>query len=170
MADAEKSDSFTQPDNWDLPSSSVSSGQLTDDPTKPYRKKYRSKSAVSNDPRSPYYTSQGIANEDSLKLGGRFTKAQSVSCVPGYDCHQYASKCQLPFNGGIAGLNLSPDDPKAATIRQHYYPEGGWGYVVCVCAFLVEVISGGIQASFGLLMITIMSVFHKEATLISTGK
>ncbi|GIY61663.1 uncharacterized protein CDAR_127531 [Caerostris darwini] len=170
MTDLEKSDSSNQQDNWDLPSSSVSSGQLTDDPTKPYRKKYRSKSAVSNDPRSPYYTSQGLANEESLKLGGKFTKAQSVSCVPGYDCHQYASKCQLPFNGGIVGLNLSPDDPKAATIRQHYYPEGGWGYVVCLCAFLVEVISGGIQASFGLLLITIMSTFGKEATFISSGK
>ncbi|GIY42574.1 uncharacterized protein CEXT_404711 [Caerostris extrusa] len=143
MTDLEKSDSSNQQDNWELPSSSVSSGQLTDDPTKPYRKKYRSKSAVSNDPRSPY-TSQG------------------------YDCHQYASKCQLPFNGGIVGLNLSPDDPKAATIRQHYYPEGGWGYVVCLCAFLVEVISGGIQASFGLLLITIMSTFRKDATLISS--
>ncbi|XP_055946237.1 monocarboxylate transporter 12-like [Argiope bruennichi] len=168
MTDAEKSDSFNQQDNWDLPSSSVSSGQLTDDPTKPYRKKYRSKSAVSNDPRSPYYTSQGLASEESMKLGGRFTKSQSVSCVPGYDCQTYANKCQLPFNGGIVGLNLSPDDPKAATIRQHYYPEGGWGYVVCVCAFLVEVISGGIQASFGLLLITIMSTFSKEATLINT--
>ncbi|KFM82917.1 hypothetical protein X975_26339, partial [Stegodyphus mimosarum] len=170
-----KEDQDSQPENncsWDLPSSSLSSGQLTDDPTKAYRKKYRSKSAVSNDPRSPYYTSQGFPNEDSLKIGGRFTKAPSVSCVPRYDCNKYsdvANKSYLPFNGGIPGLNLSPDDPKAATIRQHYYPEGGWGYVVCVCAVLVEIISGGVQASFGLLLITIMTTFAKEATFVRAG-
>lgn len=174
----EKSDPDTsQPENnlsFDLPSSSLSSGQLTDDPTKTYRKKYRSKSAVSTDPRSPYYTSQGFANEESLKLGGKFTKAPSVSCVPGYDCNRYpeiANKTSyFPFNGGIPGLNLSPHDPKAATIRQHYYPEGGWGYVVCFCAVLVEIISGGLQASFGLLILTIMSHFGKDATFVRTGE
>lgn len=174
----DKSDADTQGENnvsFDLPSSSLSSGQLTDDPTKNYRKKYRSKSAVSNDPRSPYYTSQGFANEESLKLGGKFTKAPSVSCVPGYDCNRYpevANKTSsyLPFNGGIPGLNLSPDDPKAATIRQHYYPEGGWGYVVCVCAVLVEIITGGLQTSFGLLLLTIMSNFGKDASFVKTGE
>lgn len=173
MADLEKSDSDSHPENnlsWDLPSSSMSSGQ--DDPGKPHRKRYRSKSAVSTDPRSPYYTSQGFTiKDDAFKHG--FTKAPSVSCVPRYDGHKYAeaaSKSQLPFNGGIAGLNLSPDDPKAATIRQHYYPEGGWGYVVCVCAFLVEIISGGLQASFGLLILNVMSTFGKDATLVRTGE
>ena len=29
---------------------------------------------------------------------------------------------------------------KQATIRQHYYPEGGWGYVVVAVAVLVQVI------------------------------
>ena len=30
---------------------------------------------------------------------------------------------------------------KQATIRQHYYPEGGWGYVVVAVTFLVQVVN-----------------------------
>ena len=33
------------------------------------------------------------------------------------------------------------DDEKQATIRQHYYPEGGWGYVIVAVAVLVQVIN-----------------------------
>jgi len=31
------------------------------------------------------------------------------------------------------------EELKQATIRQHYYPEGGWGYVIVVVSFLVQV-------------------------------
>ncbi|KAG5875831.1 hypothetical protein JTB14_007253 [Gonioctena quinquepunctata] len=30
---------------------------------------------------------------------------------------------------------------------RHYYPEGGWGWVVAVCALLVNVINHGVQLS-----------------------
>ena len=33
-------------------------------------------------------------------------------------------------------------NPKSATFRQHYYPEGGWGWVICLCAVLVQVSCG----------------------------
>ena len=68
-------------------------------------------------------------------------------------------------------------NPKSATFRQHYYPEGGWGWVICLCAVLVQVSCGwwrtghvtgcsplighqvlttGIQLSFGVLYIHIL--------------
>ena len=31
------------------------------------------------------------------------------------------------------------EEMKQATIRQHYYPESGWGWVVVFVAFLVQV-------------------------------
>ena len=40
---------------------------------------------------------------------------------------------------------------RIASIFQHYYPEGDWGYVILVCAFLVQVFSHGLQMSFGVL-------------------
>ena len=39
-------------------------------------------------------------------------------------------------------LALKGFNPKSATFRQHYYPEGGWGWVICLCAVLVQVSCG----------------------------
>ena len=44
-------------------------------------------------------------------------------------------------------------NPKSATFRQHYYPEGGWGWVICLCAILVQIFTSGIQLSFGIFYI-----------------
>uniref|UniRef100_A0A0K2TXY6 Monocarboxylate transporter 10like [Acyrthosiphon pisum] n=1 Tax=Lepeophtheirus salmonis TaxID=72036 RepID=A0A0K2TXY6_LEPSM len=35
-----------------------------------------------------------------------------------------------------------------ATLRQHYYPEGGWGFVIIIAAVLVQIIIHGFQLSF----------------------
>jgi hypothetical protein len=37
----------------------------------------------------------------------------------------------------------------ASTIRQHYYPEGGWGWVVVLCIVLVQVLAHGIHGAAG---------------------
>ena len=42
---------------------------------------------------------------------------------------------------------------KSATFRQHYYPEGGWGWVVAFCCFVVNVFTYGLQLSFGALQL-----------------
>lgn len=42
-------------------------------------------------------------------------------------------------------------DVDTSTIRQHYYPEGGWGWIVCGVGFLVHLLTSGLQLSFGLL-------------------
>ena len=36
-------------------------------------------------------------------------------------------------------------NPKSATFRQHYYPEGGWGWVIISCATVVQVFKLGIK-------------------------
>lgn len=45
---------------------------------------------------------------------------------------------------------LSPARPvvdfrKEATLKRHYYPEGGWGYVIVTCSVLVHFIGVGLQ-------------------------
>uniref|UniRef100_A0A182SK84 Uncharacterized protein n=1 Tax=Anopheles maculatus TaxID=74869 RepID=A0A182SK84_9DIPT len=38
-------------------------------------------------------------------------------------------------------------------IRQHFYPDGGWGWIVCGVAFLAHVLTTGFQLSYGLLLL-----------------
>ena len=44
---------------------------------------------------------------------------------------------------------------KQATIRQHYYPEGGWGYIVLITASLVNILAHGLQLSFTIISLAI---------------
>jgi hypothetical protein len=52
---------------------------------------------------------------------------------------------------------------KTSTIRQHYYPEGSWGWVVVACAMFSNIITFGLQLSFGIfLMHLIKQPFGRE--------
>ncbi|XP_042878123.1 uncharacterized protein LOC122257113 [Penaeus japonicus] len=53
------------------------------------------------------------------------------------------------FQKHIPGLKRH--DAKTSTIRQHYYPEGGWGWLICACVFVVHVLTTGLQFSYGVL-------------------
>ena len=45
---------------------------------------------------------------------------------------------------------------KSATFRQHYYPEGGWGWVITFCCFVVNIFTTGLQLSFSVLSLQIL--------------
>lgn len=47
-----------------------------------------------------------------------------------------------PLNEGVP-----LDARKLATLYRHYYPEGGWGWVVIVCSVLVHILTLGLQLS-----------------------
>ena len=51
---------------------------------------------------------------------------------------------------------------KQATIRQHYYPEGGWGYVVLICASLVNILAHGLQMSFSVILVAILARWRSQ--------
>lgn len=44
--------------------------------------------------------------------------------------------------------DLPLDARKVTTLRRHYYPEGGWGWVIVVCTVVVHVLNHGIQLSY----------------------
>ena len=46
---------------------------------------------------------------------------------------------------------------RIAGIFQHYYPEGGWGYVIIISALLVQIIAPGVQLSMGMVMVQILT-------------
>lgn len=54
----------------------------------------------------------------------------------------------LPPCGGAAGHE---DRVVASTIKQHYYPEGGWGWLVLFCAVLVQCLAHGLHGAAGVL-------------------
>ncbi|KAK9681000.1 hypothetical protein QE152_g38661, partial [Popillia japonica] len=53
-------------------------------------------------------------------------------------------------------------DVDTAAIRQHYYPEGGWGWLVCGAAFLAHLLTSGVQLAFGLLYLYTMKFLVKK--------
>ena len=62
------------------------------------------------------------------------------------------------------------DDEKQATIRQHYYPEGGWGYIVLLSAFLANVLAHGLQLSFGVLLLAIQRRWASQTSPVSASE
>ncbi|XP_077488487.1 monocarboxylate transporter 10-like isoform X1 [Amblyomma americanum] len=117
----------------------------------PRPRQYRSKSAVSTDPRSPYYISQGIQNNEAVR------RSPSVSCVLDAMRREAQEGNEVP---GVSKAAL--EKPSVSTIRQHYYPEGGWGWVVFACALLVHMLTHGVQGAYGLLLIVIRQQFHDD--------
>ncbi|XP_012147926.2 uncharacterized protein LOC100879352 isoform X2 [Megachile rotundata] len=56
------------------------------------------------------------------------------------------------------------DARKEATLRRHYYPEGGWGYVIVTCSALVHLLGIGLQlAAPGSWHLTAELKFHQPA-------
>ncbi|XP_077258732.1 uncharacterized protein LOC143895487 isoform X2 [Temnothorax americanus] len=48
-------------------------------------------------------------------------------------------------NNDLSPMRPATDFRKEATLRRHYYPEGGWGYVIVTCSVLVHFIGVGLQ-------------------------
>lgn len=62
------------------------------------------------------------------------------------------------------------DHRKEITLRRHYYPEGGWGYIIVTCSALVHFIGIGLQlAAPGTFHISAELKFH-HPPLHSAGK
>ena len=53
-------------------------------------------------------------------------------------------------------------------IRQHFYPEGGWGWVIVFCSFLAQCLTTGLLLSGGILhlsmIITFLPTIHTHTT------
>jgi len=58
--------------------------------------------------------------------------------------------------GGVAAADTCPLAPlsarKRATLQRHYYPEGGWGWVIVATAVAVHVINHGLQLSAAVML------------------
>ncbi|KAF4522124.1 hypothetical protein B566_EDAN012586 [Ephemera danica] len=67
-------------------------------------------------------------------------------------------------------LQLVPVQPKETTIGQHYYPEGGWGVVVVVCATLVHALTHGLHQAAGVTGLEMQRAFKPKLSVLEVGK
>ena len=51
-------------------------------------------------------------------------------------------------------------DVQLSGIRHHFYPEGGWGWVVVFCSSLAHGLTSGLLLSGGILRLEMMRAFH----------
>lgn len=65
---------------------------------------------------------------------------------------------------GSRAARLVADLRQLLTLKQHYYPEGGWGWVVLVAAVLVHILSHGMITSAGLFYVEIVKKFGPAET------
>ncbi|XP_050506821.1 monocarboxylate transporter 12-like isoform X1 [Diabrotica virgifera virgifera] len=61
---------------------------------------------------------------------------------------------------------LVADLRQLLTLKQHYYPEGGWGWVVLVCAVFVHILGHGMLTCIGLFYLEILKKFgtHEKSS------
>lgn len=53
-----------------------------------------------------------------------------------------------------------------ATIMQHYYPEGGWGWVIVGVATAVHILTHGLHTGYGAILGITVAKFSQQATLV----
>lgn len=68
-----------------------------------------------------------------------------------------------PEDDSLTAINAR----KKITLKKHYYPEGGWGYVIVIVTILVHIVSHGLQLTSGLLINPMMTQFQQ--TIENTG-
>ncbi|XP_077539764.1 uncharacterized protein LOC144152368 [Haemaphysalis longicornis] len=89
----------------------------------------------------------------------RLRRARSVSVLVGQNGQVWTQagdeRCPVPTGRQQTAVSLAMDERVIATITQHYYPEGAWGWWICLCAFLVHFLVGGLQGGYALLVVCV---------------
>lgn len=66
-------------------------------------------------------------------------------------------------DSGVATSSGAEQQPPVgrpiSTILQHYYPEGGWGWVVVACSVLVQILGHGLHGATGIWLQVVLGQF-----------
>ncbi|OQR79759.1 monocarboxylate transporter 12-like [Tropilaelaps mercedesae] len=79
----------------------------------------------------------------SLKLG-----SSNPTTLEEHRRSSYVGRDSAPPTATAANLSRREAEQRMATIRQHYYPEGEWGWAVVGCAAFVNALTFGLQLNF----------------------
>jgi len=61
--------------------------------------------------------------------------------------------------------SLSINSHATSSLNVHYYPEGNWGFVIAGIAVLVQVLTHGVQLSFGIFLLAAKGFFKSDQLL-----
>lgn len=100
---------------------------------------------------------QSFASDGRSSLLGDLPSGMAMSELPSEE---------VPAGDKQVGPGDDPD--KKETIGRHYYPEGGWGWVVLTMALLVHVASHGLHQAAGILILHTVKQFP-EGSLIAAS-
>ena len=108
-----------------------------------------------------------LTRSSSLPSLGRRPLERQISGLSGLADSGLESE---PVSGERLGVPSRPTSAApgrrvvTATMAQHYYLEGGWGWVVVLCHVLVNVTVHGLQLSVGILAEPITACFQRKPT------
>ena len=54
------------------------------------------------------------------------------------------------------------------TLKQHYYPEGGWGWMVALASTLVNILANGLQLSLAIIFLHNLAHFSRRGSMLQT--
>lgn len=79
---------------------------------------------------------------------------------------QHLPSCH--HKGPVSRISSISATSTQSTIKQHYYPEGGWGFVIVAVSTLVAVLNHGLHMSSGVILLGMMTRFT-DVELVHTG-
>lgn len=92
---------------------------------------------------------------------GNSVEGQNVPRRNSSHCyHQHVELEKVSYT--IAANKLVADIRQLLTLKQHYYPEGGWGWVIIFVSVLVQILTHGLQVGSGVIWTDIVAKFGSE--------
>lgn len=101
-----------------------------------------------------------------IPVPGVATENMSPTQLRNKNQQQHLPTCQ--HKGPVSRISSISATSTQSTIKQHYYPEGGWGFVVVAVSTLVAILNHGLHMSSGVVLMGMMMRF-KEVSLVDTG-
>lgn len=111
------------------------------------------------------FTQDEVNNEKGLELfdgkneGNVLYRSRSLPQLSNHDSG-VASGQENPH--GRPNSRLVADLRQLLTLKQHYYPEGNYGWVIVIVGVLIQILSHGIHGAVGVLLQNVMIKFDKE--------
>ncbi|XP_058127395.1 monocarboxylate transporter 8-like [Anopheles ziemanni] len=99
-------------------------------------------------------------------VGDGEQQSPSNMAHPLHHLHHHHHHHHLPLHQQRASSRMS--NTSTSTIKQHYYPEGGWGWIVVLVGVLVHILTHGLQTSVGVLILAAARWYRVE-TIVHTG-
>ncbi|XP_053681963.1 monocarboxylate transporter 12-like [Sabethes cyaneus] len=81
---------------------------------------------------------------------------------------QSSTSALSPVPTGQPRASSRLSNTSTSTIKQHYYPEGGWGWIIIVVAIMVHVLTHGLHTAVGVIIVATGRRFRIDS-FIDTG-